>query len=208
MADMLSCWQAETGTPEDAQTAHDFHSSNVVWVNTLIDLMHEGSYSYNYVYREISARMPKGWTWVGAGCYRSVYRSPAGVLYKVNRDLCDDYNGNTQEANNILDKAPDMPWYVQCPAMALYEVDNTSAYGEWTDTVLAMVEVDRSIAFEECDGTECDYRNCSSNEGCKALDIQCASQAFSRAGEFTFDAHAGNVFPDRNGIIWIVDLGI
>lgn len=71
---------------------------------------------------------PKGWTRLGAGCYRTVFLSPDGVVYKVQQRYAkpDQYEGqcNKSEAANLrrywLTK---MPEGCRLPRWGFFELD-------------------------------------------------------------------------------------
>lgn len=66
---------------------------------------------------------PEGWKYLGSGSFRSVWRSPSGVAYKVMHGQGYGSNGNQEEYENLREawkKAHELPCGVRLPKGFLY----------------------------------------------------------------------------------------
>lgn len=128
---------------------------------------------------------PLGWRYLGSGSFRSVWRSPDGVAYKVQHGVRLGSNGNEQEYENLL-KAQrcELPDGVRLPSGFLYY------YGE--RTVMAM-EVIEGVTL---DGYEGHLR-------CIMYDLLSQCEHILKL----WDLHDQNAMVDEDEILVLVDLG-
>ena len=131
---------------------------------------------------------PFGWGYVGSGSFRSVWRSPEGVAYKVQHRL-DGWQGNGEEYQNLQSAVGcDLPDDVRLPEADLYEIDVKGG----TEHVIAM---------ELIHGDLLDYYD---GDNCQALhDTLRRCESILGLG----DLHGENAVVDDSGVLVIVDFG-
>lgn len=206
---------AQLGTAREARTAHAIvatakpHKQALQnMATTAWDVWWDGGQQgtepssvadYHDLYQ---AYLPHGWQYLGEGCYRTVLLSPSGVVYKVNSDLEDGYNGNTQELRSIkrvYSRGIPTGWAV--PDATLYPIPNTY------DAVIAMPLVDTSMPLADCYDDDC---HCNTSKGNRAVSHRkgsiCTNDIFNTGQHFFWDLHNGNVFPDSTGVLWVIDV--
>lgn len=148
---------------------------------------------------------PEGWRVLGNGSYRYAYLSPKGVVYKVNRQLMDEASRgyNYHEMTNILSIREDnvLPPGWAVPDATLYNV----AGSKGTDYVIAMPLLDTSAKLNQCYGWG--ICECAETEGNKRIKGKCSDDVFS-ASVGLRDLHNDNVFPDEQGTLWVLDVGL
>lgn len=204
-------YTARQGSYRDARVAHAMHVRNAEEINNLIDDWREDG--GRKPTREINAMLSEGWTWIGAGLFRSAYLSPKGTVYKVNRTTRDsehERGSNYSEMTKILSVSDMLPNGFAIPAATLYHVPNNSQYSRHDDYVIAVQQVDTSAPFADCWGYtgECNSNGCKGNEGNKRCKAECSYAALSPLYQVMSDVHSGNAFPDANGIVWVVDVAM
>lgn len=78
--------------------------------------------------------MPLGWCRLSEGCFRAVYLSPSGVVYKVNFN--DSEGANEREYNNIISlQSCKLPEGVRLPLATYYEDSRVIAMEYFEKTV-------------------------------------------------------------------------
>ncbi len=199
----VSIFTARVGNHRDARIAHAVHVRHMDYVEGLIEDMLEGGCD---ITPAMNALLPDGWVWLGAGQYRSTYLSPNGVVYKVNRYAYDDGSGmgNVGEMKNIQHLCDNLPEGFAVPAATMYRVHSNSRNSS-VDHVLAMEAVDTSTPFTNCYGDDCYAEGCAFNEGNKRMGVECSFVALQPLFNVMTDVHAGNVFADSLGTMWVVD---
>lgn len=128
---------------------------------------------------------PLGWEFLGVGSFRSVWRSPDGVAYKVQHDKGYGNNGNEQEYENLLRAQKcELPDGVRLPRGFLFT--------EGDYTVMAMEAVD-GVTLDDYRGNLRDmfYNMLSVCESALKL----------------WDLHGDNAMVDENGTLVLVDFG-
>lgn len=135
---------------------------------------------------------PKGWTWLGAGCYRAVFLSPDGVAYKVQQRYAEpggwESQSNKTEAANLRRYwLTRMPRGCRLPRWGYFELDGRGV-----------------IAMERFDKTLNRYSQYS-DEGSKYWG------ALGRISDLMcdlYDFHGGNLAVDEeNQLLVPIDLG-
>jgi RIO-like serine/threonine protein kinase len=93
------------GCAEEAEFIH-------TWVN-----------GHRNVWGEVQTELPpEGWTFLGIGTFRSVWRSPSGVAYKVQNHACSSQN-NEEEYVRIREAcAEDVPTGARLPRCSYFPV--------------------------------------------------------------------------------------
>lgn len=205
----------QLGTARDARTAHAVVATarptllaledaiNRAW-DVWFDNGQHGTAPYVDYPALYESYLPHGWQYLGQGCYRTVLLSPTGVVYKVNSDLVDEYNGNTQELRSIKAvRSRGVPTGWAVPDATLYSIPNTYDY------VIAMPLVDTSMPLAECAYDDC---HCNNSKGNRVVSHRkgsiCTSDIFDSANGAFWDLHNGNVFPDSTGLLWVIDVSV
>lgn len=143
-------------------------------------------------------KLPKGWTHVGSGCYRTVYLSPKGVCYKV---------GTTWSNDMEVKKAKTLSRFTKLAEKYNFRIPKTNAFrikgssGEM-ETIVAMEYIKGKTTY--CNGNEstnccCGYTPC--------IDSQRGSMS-ARLSHWVSDMHSANVLVDGNGVLVPVDMGM
>jgi hypothetical protein len=149
----------------------------------------------------------QGWRKLGQGSYRTAYLSPKGVVYKVNNDGHDGKRRrgyNYAEVTNIIRIREEMelPRQWSVPDVTLYRVSDS-------DYVAAMPCLDISAPLNNCYVWGEDCPSCKEHEGNKRMNGKCSSDLLAEGSRLGFsDMHTKNVYPDKEGILWVVDCGL
>lgn len=201
------------GTARDAHTAHAVVATakpaieatedrnNTAWDNWY-DNGQQGtapSVDYPALYETY---LPQGWQYLGRGAYRVALLSPDSVVYKVNSDLADEQMGNTEELCSIQSvRRMGVPTGWAVPDATLYPISNTD------DSVIAMPLVDTSMPLSDCYADDC---HCNTSKGNRVVSHRkgsvCTNDIFESANNAFWDLHSGNVFPDSEGVLWVIDV--
>lgn len=126
---------------------------------------------------------PEGWEYVGHGSYRSVWRSPSGVAYKVNHGVVD--HQNRDEVENLEEAwERGVPEGCRLPKFDLFEVDEES---------VVAIELIRGTTLRECRGVR--------RDSLVSL-LRKIERKFRLA-----DLHTNNAIVDEDGLLVVVDFG-
>lgn len=69
---------------------------------------------------------PEGWDYIGSGSFRSVWRSPDGIAYKVQHSVRSSQS-NEEEYNNLeRARSCDLPGLARLPSAALFDFGDVS----------------------------------------------------------------------------------
>jgi hypothetical protein len=129
--------------------------------------------------------LPKGWSKVGEGAYRSSYLSPGRVVYKICHDY--DYDCNDREYNAyIRSHTINLPKDWGVAPTILYKLDEVSV-----------------IAMKYIEGVKLKIKPNEDDEA--ILESVDAFNAFSALG--LYDVHEGNFIITPKGKKIIIDLG-
>lgn len=147
------------------------------WVN-------EADRKYGRSERAWQEEAPEGWEFLGSGCFRSVWRSPEGIAYKVQHGKGSSQS-NEEEYDNLQRASRcEIPEGVRLPAASLYEV------GE-----------ERVIAMEAISGSTLGYYG--GDDRWRYYSLMHACEAAFRLE----DLHDENVKVDEGGYLVVVDFG-
>jgi hypothetical protein len=204
----------KVGTVAEARVARDIYAANKVRrdeVSKAWDKKHrewaKGGYKGTCPpYPEVEDIVPEGWEKLGSGSYRAAYLSPSGVVYKVNHRLRDSKaqeGSNYAEMMNIikLRKGRRIPDGWAVPDATLYRVPLTLRSNDY---VIAMPKVDTSAPLGGC-GWDCE---CKHAEGNRRMGGKCTDDIFDDANHVFKDLHYGNAFPQKDGVIVVIDVGL
>lgn len=159
------------GNYEDAKLIHD-------WV-------YDSGECYGRPMVVEDGKAPEGWDYIGQGTFRSVWRSPGGVAYKVQHQKRSMQSNDEEYANLEQARSCDLPEMVRLPEAALFDFGDVS--------IIAMELIDGPRLFDYDGPDEDDY-----------YDAIHACQAILRLD----DLHDENCVVDTwGGKVVIVDLG-
>jgi hypothetical protein len=142
---------------------------------------------------------PEGWEFLGDGAYRFAFRSPSGVVYKIENEDGEYYGHNHREFQNIerCKKYPVDGWRV--PEASFFEVpvQNRSV------DVIAMEYIPGG------DDTHCnmawamEFSRCT----CGKPNGRCTAQIWQEVRDAwgIRDVHSGNIKIDANGTRVLID---
>lgn len=167
------------GNDHDARTI-------LLWVRS-----HPGQYSVPKC--AIDGEAPKGWEFLGKGSFRSVWRSPEGVAYKVNHSTY-DYQSEREVEN--LQRAWKREPFKGCrlPRFDRFDIDD--------EVVVAQEAVDGPTLYRYAYGeSDTGYRSVDSDDLYGMLNT--LSEYYGIA-----DMHDENVLVDEEGLLVPVDFGV
>ncbi|QIN94185.1 hypothetical protein PP459_gp048 [Streptomyces phage Wakanda] len=142
---------------------------------------------------------PEGWEYLGDGAYRFAFRSPSGVVYKIENEDGRYYGHNHREYVNIqrCKKSPVKGWRV--PEASFFEVPGQ---GQLVDV----------IAMEYVSGGDDTHCNKSFSFGqqmctCGKPGGRCTAQVWEevRSAWGIQDVHSGNIRIDDDGTRVLID---
>lgn len=144
------------------------------------------------VEREIA---PEGWEFVGHGSFRSVWKSPEGVAYKVNHDE-GDWQSESEGRNLACAWREGTPEGCRLPRFDLFEID----YDGDTEYVIAIELIHGTLLYNYSNGSF-GYREVSRDELYERLGACAALYGLG-------DLHDENVVVEADtGLLVPVDFG-
>lgn len=171
---------------------------------------HPGSLRCHYAYGPNIEKpeLPEGWKFLAAGMSRRAYLSPSGVVYKVQRNLESDYQGNKGEhetAERVRKSGSVRGAYI--PRTSLYKVP-----GSWVIALEYMPGIRGDHHWDSCRSTS--YYGDDTGRKCTCMfpgAVRCSARIKSelRNKLGLFDLHSENVLWVPSQRVWaVVDLGL
>lgn len=154
-------------------------------------------------YFEINS--PDGWEFIGEGAYRFAFRSPSGVVYKIENEDGEHEHHNNREFDNIqrCKLIPVQGWRV--PDATVYHVNGRD--------VIAMEYIDGGESDTHCQKTF-EYNSWNRRAGrkykctCGKPKGRCIAKVWRDAVKAwdIEDIHTGNIRIDDNGTRVLIDV--
>lgn len=160
-------------------------------------------------------RAPKGFNFLGAGCYRTAYLEKAtNTVYKIG-----SYSANVSEAANSRRlrrlSQRKLGFEVRIPVTRTYRMPSSRYFRgrRWHGEDAAGYLVPECVVAQEY-APNAKYTDCEASEvwrddvvcTCKAQ--FCYADALSRLGDWSGldDIHSGNILVDDKNVFWFIDL--
>lgn len=157
---------------------------NITEAGEILSWVRRYSHEYGIPDCVRSESAPEGWAYVGHGSFRSVWRSPSGVAYKVNHTVEDCQNRD--EVENLMEAwVRGVPEGCRLPRFDLFEVDEES---------VVAVELIRGKVLRDC-------RDRASWDVLVSL-LRQVERKFDLC-----DLHTDNAIVDEDGLLVVVDFG-